>query len=133
MRRGRLPAELSPNTREEIDGFAAELADRFGPLPEEVAHLLEIVEIKALCRAAGVATVDAGPKGASVSFRKGRFANPEGLMRYIQGEKPGLVKLQPDMKLIVKGEWDAAYSALEGVRAMARKLAEMAAAGKKAA
>ncbi|KAB2849228.1 MAG: transcription-repair coupling factor, partial [Hyphomicrobiaceae bacterium] len=121
------------STREEIDAFAAELADRFGPLPEEVTQLLEIVEIKALCRRAGVATVDAGPKGATVSFRKGRFANPQALMAYIQGEKPGLVKLQPDMRLLVKGEWDEADRRLKGARALVRRLAEMAEAAAKAA
>ena len=30
---------------EEIDSFGAELIDRFGPLPEEVQHLLKIVFI----------------------------------------------------------------------------------------
>ena len=53
----------------EIDGFAAELIDRFGPLPEEVEHLLQIVAIKALCRHANVEKIDAGPKGAVLSFR----------------------------------------------------------------
>ena len=32
-----------------VDGFAAELIDRFGKLPEEVEHLLAIVAIKQLC------------------------------------------------------------------------------------
>ncbi len=32
--------------RREIDGFAAELIDRFGPLPAEVENLLEIIAIK---------------------------------------------------------------------------------------
>jgi transcription-repair coupling factor (superfamily II helicase) len=36
--------------RAEIDAFAAELIDRFGPLPEEVENLLQIVAIKKLCR-----------------------------------------------------------------------------------
>ena len=30
----------------EIDAFGAELIDRFGPLPEEVEHLLKIVFVK---------------------------------------------------------------------------------------
>ncbi|MGH6815897.1 MAG: transcription-repair coupling factor, partial [Hyphomicrobiaceae bacterium] len=50
--------------RLDIDAFAAELVDRFGPLPEEVARLLDVLEIKGLCRQAGIAQVDAGPKGA---------------------------------------------------------------------
>ena len=52
---------------EEIDAFAAEMIDRFGPLPEEVEHLLKIVFIKALCRKANVEKLDAGPKGVVIS------------------------------------------------------------------
>ncbi len=48
--------------RREIDAFAAELVDRFGPLPPEVENLLEIVAIKRLCRDAGVEKVEAGPR-----------------------------------------------------------------------
>jgi transcription-repair coupling factor (superfamily II helicase) len=32
--------------RHEIDGFTAELIDRFGPIPPEVGNLLEINAIK---------------------------------------------------------------------------------------
>ena len=59
-----------------VDGFGAELRDRFGPLPEEVNHLLAVVSIKLLCRAANVQSVDAGPKGAVMGFRGDVFANP---------------------------------------------------------
>ena len=45
--------------RREIDGFAAELIDRFGPLPSEVENLLKIIAIKRACREAGVAKSDA--------------------------------------------------------------------------
>ena len=81
-----------------IEAFAAELIDRFGPLPEEVRHLLDIVEIKALCRKAGVEQIDAGPKGAVIAFRNKSFANPEGLIAFIR-EKGAGVKLQPDHRL----------------------------------
>src|SRR5271168_2825716 len=52
----------------DIDSFGAELADRFGPLPEEVNYLLQVVAIKALCRRANVDKIDVGPKGAVLSF-----------------------------------------------------------------
>src|ERR671929_385648 len=52
----------------EIDAFGAELVDRFGPMPDEVKHLLQIVAIKALCRRANVEKIDAGPKGAVLAF-----------------------------------------------------------------
>ena len=58
--------------------MAAELIDRFGPLPQEAEQLLKVVAIKALCRQANVAKVDAGPKGVVVAFRDNTFANPQG-------------------------------------------------------
>ncbi|RWE20992.1 MAG: DEAD/DEAH box helicase, partial [Mesorhizobium sp.] len=76
-------------TTEEIDGFGAELIDRFGPLPEEVTHLLKIVFIKALCRKANVEKLDAGPKGVVIHFRKREFPNPVGLVKFI-GEQGSL-------------------------------------------
>jgi transcription-repair coupling factor (superfamily II helicase) len=47
----------------EIESFGAEMADRFGALPVEVEHLLQIVAIKALCRQANVEKIEAGRKG----------------------------------------------------------------------
>ena len=65
----------------DIESFAAEMVDRFGPLPGEVEHLLQVVAIKALCRRANVEKLEAGPKGVVLSFRDNIFANPEGLDR----------------------------------------------------
>jgi len=118
--------------REDIDAFAAELVDRFGKLPQEVRHLLDVVEIKGLARQAGLQQVDAGPKGAVIAFRKNQFANPEGLVVFMSSARGG-VKLQPDHKLVFKADWDLPEQRLKGVRALVRQLAEIAAAGKKAA
>ena len=118
--------------RPDIDAFAAELVDRFGELPQEVRQLLDVVEIKGLARLAGVAQVDAGPKGAVIAFRKNQFANPEGLIAYMSRTKGG-VKLQPDHKLVFRADWDLPEKRLKGVRALVQQLAEIAAAPKKAA
>jgi transcription-repair coupling factor (superfamily II helicase) len=119
-------------TREEIDAFAAELVDRFGELPGEVHHLLDVVEIKALCRRAGIAQIDAGPKGASIGFRRNEFANPAALVAFVQASR-GLVKVQPDQKLIFRGDWDQPEARVKGVRGLALQLAEMAEKDRKAA
>jgi len=119
-------------TREEIDNFATELIDRFGALPEEVEHLLDVMEIKALCRQAGVAQVDAGPRGAVVAFHRGQFANPEGLVRFVTASR-GLIKVQPDQKLVFRGEWDLPGDRLKGVRGFVGQLAAVAAKAKQAA
>ncbi|MBR0675822.1 transcription-repair coupling factor [Roseomonas alkaliterrae] len=89
----------------ENDSMAAELVDRFGPLPPEVENLLAVVAVKRLCREAGVEKLDAGPKGIVLSFRGNRFANPAGLVAWVQARKDQ-VKLRPDHKLALLREMD---------------------------
>ncbi len=109
----------------EIEAFAAELIDRFGPLPEEVENLLQIVAIKRACRDAGVDKVEAGPKGAVVSFFKDRFAQPESLVRFIE-RQAGSVKLRPDHKLVYRRDWDDPPASVRGVRRLMEELAKVA-------
>ncbi len=113
------------HSRLDIDEFGAELIDRFGALPDEVKHLLDVIEIKALCRGAGVARVDAGPKGAVVTFYKSGFTNPSGLVNLMQRSR-GLVKLHPDQRLVVKADWDLPDARLIGVRGFIADLARLA-------
>ncbi len=115
-----------------IEAFAAELIDRFGPLPEEVRHLLDIVEIKGLCRLAGIDQIDAGPKGAVIGFRNKTFANPEGLIAFIREQGSG-VKLQPDHRLIYYTDWETPQERLLGARDLLKRLVEIAEAVKQAA
>ena len=119
-------------TREEIDAFAAELVDRFGELPAEVDHLLDVMEIKGLCRIAGIAKVEAGTKGCVISFHRNTFANAQGLAQFLQASR-GKAKVQPDHKIIFKGDWDLPQVRFKGVRALVSTLAEIAAKGAKAA
>jgi transcription-repair coupling factor (superfamily II helicase) len=109
----------------DLENFSAELADRFGPLPEEVKHLLTVVQIKNYCRRAGIAQVDAGPKGAVVSFRHKKFANPPGLVKFMH-DKGAAVKLQPDHKLVFRADWEDGVERLKGTRALVRELADIA-------
>ncbi|MGE5260449.1 MAG: transcription-repair coupling factor [Actinomycetota bacterium] len=115
-----------------IEAFAAELIDRFGPLPQEVRHLLDVVEIKGLCRQAGIEQIDAGPKGAVIAFRNKTFANPEGLIAFIRDEGKR-VKLQPDHRLIYYGNWQTPEERLEGARELLKRLVKIASAVTRAA
>jgi transcription-repair coupling factor (superfamily II helicase) len=112
--------------RREIDAMAVELADRFGKMPEEVENLLEVVAIKQACKAAGIEKIDAGPKGAVVSFRGDDFANPAGLIGFIQ-KMAGSAKLRPDHKMVVMRPWTEPHRRLIGVRKVAEALARVAA------
>jgi transcription-repair coupling factor (superfamily II helicase) len=109
----------------EIDGFGAELADRFGPLPEEVQHLLRIVAIKALCRRANVEKVDTGPKGVVLSFRNSEFANPDGLVAYIRDQGPA-ARVRPDMKVVFFDDWERPDQRLKGTTTILRRLVGLA-------
>ncbi len=111
--------------QQEIDAFAAELHDRFGPMPDEVKHLLGVMGIKELCRRANVEAIDAGPKGAVIGLRDGKFNNPTGLMDWIN-KQGSFAKIRPDMKLMVKRSWDTAPARLRGVRQLMDVLAELA-------
>jgi transcription-repair coupling factor (superfamily II helicase) len=119
-------------TADAIGAFAAELIDRFGPLPEEVRHLLDVVEIKGLCRQAGIEQIDAGPKGAVIAFRNNSFANPEGLIDFIR-EAGKQVKLQPNHRLIYYANWPNPEDRLAGTRELLKRLVKIADAVKVAA
>jgi len=103
----------SLETDDEIDAFAEEMVDRFGPMPDEVRQLLGIMRVKLLCRAVNVEKIDAGPKGLIFGFRENSFAEPEALMRYIM--KQGiLAKIRPDMKVVFIGDYAEAQARLDG-------------------
>jgi transcription-repair coupling factor (superfamily II helicase) len=110
----------------EMEAFAAELIDRFGPLPDEVENLLQIIAIKQLCRRAGVEKVEAGPKGAVLAFRDNRFARPEALVGYIQ-KNTGTVRLRPDHRLVFVRAWDEPRRRANGVQELLGELAALSA------
>jgi transcription-repair coupling factor (superfamily II helicase) len=116
---------------QEIESFAAELVDRFGPLPKEVEHLLQIVAIKALSRRANVEKVEAGPKGVVLAFRDNIFPNPDGLIGYIRERGAG-VRMRNDPKnaktqqLVFFEDWQRSEQRLKGTTGILRKLAGIA-------
>jgi TRCF domain len=73
-----------------MEAFGGEMVDRFGPLPDELQHLLDTVVIKVLCRRADVAKIETGPKGLVADFkRQGREA-----------------RIRPGMKVAFFADWD---------------------------
>jgi transcription-repair coupling factor (superfamily II helicase) len=116
--------------RRAVDEFAAELIDRFGDLPEETGNLLKIVETKLHCRAACIAKLDIGARGAVVTFAEGGFPDLAGLLGYIERLK-GSAKLRPDSKMSVSRDWPTAEARLAGALQLSRGLARVVAAGQK--
>jgi transcription-repair coupling factor (superfamily II helicase) len=113
--------------REAIEAFAAELIDRFGALPQETANLMKIVEVKLNCRAASIAKLDIGARGAVVTFVPSGFPDLAGLLGYIE-RLNGTAKLRPDSKMTIARNWPTPDSRLNGAVQLARSLARLAAA-----
>ena len=107
------------------EAMAAELIDRFGPLPPEADQLLKVVAIKGLCREANVSRIDVGPRGAVVSFRDEHFANPAGLVAHVQKHAVAW-RLRPDQKLSVKGEWPSPKGRLLAAERILEDIARLA-------
>ena len=116
-------------TKVEMEGFAAELIDRFGKLPREVNMLMLVVRIKAMCKRAGIAKLDGGPKGATIQFHNDKFASPQGLVEFIEAQRD-LAKLR-DNKLVVRRDWKVEADRIKGAFAIARDLAEKVVGKKK--
>ena len=111
--------------RAAIDSFAAEMIDRFGTLPVEASNLLRVIEIKQFCAAANILKLDAGIRGALVTFQNDHFPNPPALLDYVArlGDR---AKLRPDNKLFISGDWTSVEARLKGATALAKGLSRLA-------
>lgn len=116
-----------------VEALAAEMIDRFGPLPGPTQNLLRLIEIKRQAIEARIAKIDVGAKGALVSFHNDDFPDPMGLIGYVE-RLNGVAKLRPDNKLVIQRAWGNPESRLnglvqltKGLSAIARKAAKKAA------
>jgi len=109
----------------DLEAFAAEMIDRFGPLPEPAANLLRIVEARNAARMAHIQKIEVGPKGALVTFADNRFPNPAGLVDYLNRLK-GAARLRPDQKLFLARDFGNAAARMQGALSLARGLAQVA-------
>ncbi len=114
----RLADATSEQARE---SFAAELIDRFGPLPEATSQLLEVTSIKAQCRHLGISKLDAGPKGVVMTFRNDTPIDPAALMQLVRA-RPGRMRLRPDSKLVITGMPAEGAARLTAIRGLLREL-----------
>jgi len=99
----------------EVESFAAEMVDRFGPLPEEVTSLLGVLSIKRECRDAYIEKIDAGPKGIVISFFENSFPKPDALIGYI-ARHSRTAKIRPDQSLFIAMEMGSTAERIKRVR-----------------
>lgn len=92
------------NTIEDADLFAVEMADRFGPLPEEAQHLFAIIKLKKYAKLAHISRLDIGEKALVITFRNNRPLDYNYIIDFIAQDKRA--KLRPDGKLLILIEWE---------------------------
>ncbi len=119
----------------EIEGMAAEMIDRFGPLPEATKNLVRLIEIKHQAIAACISKVDVGVRGTLVTFHQDSFPDPMGLIAYVErlnAKKQGTARLRPDMKLVIERAWGDPQSRLNGLLQLTKGLSGIVAKATKA-
>ena len=111
--------------QDELEAMAAEMIDRFGPLPDATANLVRLIEIKHQAIAANIAKIDVGAKGSLVSFHNDSFPDPVGLINYAQ-RLEGTIKLRPDNKIVITRVWGDPKSRLNGLYQLTKGLSAIA-------
>ncbi|MCJ2182475.1 transcription-repair coupling factor [Novosphingobium sp. 1949] len=112
-------------TQDELESLSAEMIDRFGPLPQPTANLIQLIQIKRQAIQAHIAKIDVGPRGTLVSFHNDHFPNPMGLIAYAD-RLQGTIKLRPDNKLVLARAWGDPRSRLNGLLQLTKGLAAVA-------
>ncbi|HEY0352907.1 MAG TPA: TRCF domain-containing protein, partial [Enterovirga sp.] len=80
---GRIPPDYIPEAEVRVNLYAriarsagadsetrAEIEDRFGPVPDELANLIALTRLKHSCRRLGVSRIDAGPQAIALTFKE---------------------------------------------------------------
>ncbi len=98
----------------EVEALAAEMIDRFGPLPAATKNLIRLIEVKQQAIEANIAKIDVGARGTLVTFHNDDFPDPAGLIAYVERLK-GTARLRPDMKLVIERAWGDPESRLNGL------------------
>src|SRR5438128_4932849 len=102
----RSPAELAD--------FQSELADRFGPPPAAVEHLLEVVAIRIGARPLGIEKLEARDGRAVIKFAPSTPLSPDRLVRLIERSR-GRLRMSREFALeagLPAGDWRATRDAL---------------------
>ncbi|NVD44212.1 transcription-repair coupling factor [Qipengyuania atrilutea] len=113
------------SSKSEIEALAAEIIDRFGPLPDATSNLVRLIEIKHQAIEANIAKIDVGNAGTLVTFHEDNFPDGPGLIAYVDRLK-GTAKLRPDMKLVISRAWNDPQSRLNGLFQLTKGLSRIA-------
>jgi len=102
---------------DELADLRAELADRFGPLPEPAEQLIDIVRIRIAARALGIERVESGEGKAVITFAPSTRVEPAALVKAIHASR-GRLKMRREFTVeaaVARDSWPAVRDSLLGV------------------
>jgi transcription-repair coupling factor (superfamily II helicase) len=104
-----------------LDDFAAELVDRFGPLPPEVRWLRQAVELKLQARGLRIREIDARREAVRVRFASDPPVSPETVVALLRSER-GRLRYLPDESLEYKTDGATPEARLDAARKLLQRL-----------
>jgi transcription-repair coupling factor (superfamily II helicase) len=93
-------------SEEEVEMVREELIDRFGKIPKEADHLLEVIKVKILLTRLSIKKFEEAPSQFVLTFDESTRVSPQRVVDFVhQGE--GKYRFTPDSKLVIEGWPDA--------------------------
>jgi transcription-repair coupling factor (superfamily II helicase) len=87
---------------EEVERIREELVDRFGGIPSEVDHLIEVIKVKIVLTRLSIRKFEQTPSQMVLTFDETTRVSPERVVDLVhRGE--GRYRLTPDSKLVIEG------------------------------
>jgi len=85
---------------DELEDMRSELHDRYGPIPEPVSHLLEVMRVKPLLSRMRVKALDFDGKRAVLTFDKSARIEPKRIVDLIE-RSPDRIRFTPGLRLTI--------------------------------
>jgi transcription-repair coupling factor (superfamily II helicase) len=85
-----------------VEIIREELIDRFGKIPKEVDHLLEVIKVKILLTRLSIKKFEETPSQFVLTFDESTRVSPQRVVDFVhRGE--GKYRFTPDSKLVIEG------------------------------
>jgi transcription-repair coupling factor (superfamily II helicase) len=87
---------------EEVERIREEMIDRFGKIPSEVDHLLEVIKVKILLTRLSIRKLEETPSRLVLTFDEATQVSPQRIIDLVHRGK-GSYRFTPDSKLVIEG------------------------------
>ncbi len=88
-------------SNEEVEGIQEELTDRFGRIPLETLHLLDVIKVKILLTKLSIKKLEQTPEQIILTFDESTRVSPQKIVAMVRQGKEQY-RLTPDSKLIIR-------------------------------